>query len=116
MAVFQQETRVAVWRNNIPVTGLSNVPVRIRPMSYKMATELGGGSPYDSYSISAMVGTPDIQRKDLLVDAVNIDPVTNTNMVYRVFGIPHVLDTSYVRLAAEKAVGVQNVGLASPSR
>lgn len=116
MAVFQQETRVAVWRNNIPVAGMSNVPVRIRYMSYKEAEALGGSAPYDSFSISTMQGVVDIQRKDLLVDQVNLDPITNMNMVFRVFGIPHVLDTSYVRLAAEKAAGIQNVGLASPSR
>jgi hypothetical protein len=116
MAVFQQETRVAVWRNNIPVAGLSNVPVRIRPMSYKEASELGGSNPSDSFSISTMVGTPDIQRRDLLVDQVNIDPTTSSPKVYRVFGIPHVLDSSYVRLQAETPVGTQNVGLASPSR
>jgi hypothetical protein len=85
-------------------------------MSYKEAENLGGSAPFDSFWISSMVGTPDIQRRDLLVDQVNLDPITNTNMVYRVFGIPHVLDTSYVRLAAEKPVGTQNVGLASPSR
>lgn len=116
MAVFQQETRVAVWRNNIPVPGLSNVPVRIRYMSYKEASELGGSNPSDSFSISTMQGVVDIQRRDLLVDQINIDPMTNTNKVYRVFGIPHVQDTSYVRLQAETPVGTQNVGLASPSR
>lgn len=69
-------------------------------MSWKMASEMGGASPYDSFWLRTVqgVGTLDIQRQDLLQDI-------KTGEKYRVFGRPMAFDQSYVRIPVEQIVG-----------
>ena len=102
---MQNESFFSATRNGASVPGLSLVPLRLSYMSPKVASEAGGASPYDSYFLHSMAGVPDIRRGDLLTDTVNLDPVTNTNAVYRVFGNPWLYDQSYGKWSVEKVVG-----------
>jgi hypothetical protein len=69
-------------------------------MNWKVATEMGGASPYDSFWLRTVqgIGTFDPQIKDLLQD-------TKTSEKYRIFGRPMPYDQSFVRIPVEQVVG-----------
>lgn len=78
----------------------TNVRMRLELMSWKLAADMGGASPYDSFWMRSLegVGTLDIQRKDLLIDII-------TGEQYRVFGRVAVYDQSYVKVPVEQPSG-----------
>lgn len=86
-------------RNGVTLTPVP-IPVRLQQMNWKIAADMGGASPYDSWWMHSLqgVGMLDIKRKDLLIDTV-------TNVKYRVFGRPDVFDQSTIRLAVEEVSG-----------
>src|SRR5579859_410074 len=82
-----------------------HVPLRFDNVSPIVAAQLGGASPYNTYRIESMVGVPDIETSDQLMDEVNIDPKTGANVLYRVMGNPEQYDGSYLECIVEKIVG-----------
>jgi hypothetical protein len=76
------------------------IPLRKDQMNWKVATEMGGASPYDSFWLRTVqgIGTFDPQRQDLLQD-------TKTSEKYRIFGRPMAYDQSFVRIPVEQVIG-----------
>lgn len=101
-----RNTTVTWLRNkNIVRTGL---PVQISNMSFRMAADLGGQSPYDSYWISTTGGGHiEARRGDLLIDEGpdGIDPLTNAATQYRIFGNPEIAYSSHTKMPSEKVMG-----------
>lgn len=83
----------------------TNVNVRIDNMSVQEASNMGGAAPYDSFWIMTEGGTITALRGDILQDEVSIDPKTNTNAIYRVFGNPEQFDFDHTEIPGEKVVG-----------
>lgn len=99
------DTTVTLQRNKS--TMRSGIPVNIQNMAWKVAADLGGQSPYDSFWIRTTGGgSLDIRRGDLLIDEHNIDPLTAQNVRYRVFGNPESYGQTFVKVPAEKLLGV----------
>lgn len=98
------DTTLTLQRNKAPVR--TAIPANIQNMSYQIATDLGGQSPYDSFWVRTTGGgTLDIRRGDLLIDEVNVDPLTNALTRYRVFGNPQGFGATFVKVPAEKLLG-----------
>src|SRR5579859_3417715 len=99
-----RDTTVTVQRNRIPIrTGLA---VRIENMAWKVAADLGGQSPYDSFWIyTTGGGIVDIRRGDLLIDPRDIDPLTGQATQYRVFGACEQFFSDHAEIPAEKVLG-----------
>jgi len=76
------------------------IPLRKDQMSWRMATEMGGASPYDSFWLRTVqgVGIFDPQRQDLLQDI-------NSGERFRIFGRPMTFDQSYIRIPVEQVIG-----------
>lgn len=97
-------TTVTVQRSKTTIrTGLA---VRIENMTWKIAADLGGQSPYDSFWIyTTGGGIVDIRRGDLLIDENNVDPLTNAKTSYRVFGNTENFFADHTEIPAEKLLG-----------
>lgn len=82
------------------------LPVQIQNMAWKMASDLGGASPYDSFWIfTTGGGIIAVQRGDLLIDLQQTDPLTNAPTRLRVFGNPEQFFSAYAAIPAEKLEG-----------
>lgn len=99
-----RDTTITIQRAKATLrTGL---PVEIQNMSWQTATEHGAQSPYDSFWIRTTGGgIVDVQRGDLLIDEGEVDPLTNANTKYRVFGRPATYGSSVCRIPAEQIIG-----------
>ncbi|GCE14198.1 hypothetical protein [Tengunoibacter tsumagoiensis] len=85
----------------------TGIPTNIQNMQWRVAADLGGQSPYDSFWIRSTGGGPlDIRRGDLLIDEHNIDPLTGALTRYRVFGNVESYGQTYAKIPAEKLLGV----------
>ncbi len=99
-----RSTTVTLQRTK--VTQRTKIPVQITNMAWRVAQELGGESPYDSFWISTTGGGKlDVRRGDLLIDETEIDPLTSTNTRYRVFGQVEMFDQSHAKIPAERIIG-----------
>lgn len=99
-----RDTTVTIQRNKIPIR--PGLPVEIQNMSWQTAKENGAQSPYDAFWIRTTGGgIVDVQRGDLLIDETEIDPLTNANTQYRVFGRPKNYDASATTIPAEQIIG-----------
>lgn len=88
------------------VTQRANIPVQVENMNWKVASDLGGQSPYDSFWIyTTGGGTLDVRRGDLLIDQYETDPLTNAATQYRVFGNPQMFFSVYAAIPVEKLLG-----------
>jgi hypothetical protein len=98
------DTTVTVQRNKTTIrTGLA---VRIENMAWKIAADLGGQVPYDSYWIYPTGGgIVDVRRSDLLIDENNIDPLTSQKKQYRVFGAVEQFYSDHAEIPAENPFG-----------
>jgi hypothetical protein len=76
------------------------IPMQLDQMNWKLAADMGGASPYDSWWLRTMqgVGTLSILKLDQLVDTVS-------GAKYRVFGRPMVYQQSYVKVPVEQVEG-----------
>ncbi len=76
------------------------IPMQKDQMNWKLAADLGGASPYDSWWLRTMqgVGTLNVQRLDQFVDTV-------TGEKFRVFGRPMVQQQSYIKIPVEQVEG-----------
>lgn len=84
----------------------TGIPMMIENMSFRVASDLGGQNPYDSYWIYyAGGGSLDVRRGDLLIDEHQADPLTSQNTRYRVFGNPEIFDGGYAEIPVEKLLG-----------
>ena len=99
-----RDTTTTIQRAKATIrTGL---PVEIQNMSYQTAKENGQQSQYDAFWIRTTGGgTVDVRRGDLLIDEIEIDPLTNTNTQYRVFGRPKSYGASVTTIPAEQIIG-----------
>src|SRR5579859_4182050 len=95
-------TLVTVKRGAAGTVKAQHVPLRFDNVSPIVAAQLGGASPYNTYRIESMVGVPDIETSDQLMDEVNVDPKTGANVLYRVMGNPEQYDGSYLACIVEK--------------
>jgi hypothetical protein len=99
-----RDTTITIQRAKTTIrTGL---PVEIQNMSWQTAKENGAQSQYDAFWIRTTGGgTVDVRRGDLLIDENEIDPVTNANTAYRVFGRPKSYGASVAIIPAEQIIG-----------
>jgi hypothetical protein len=88
-------------------TNLSaGIMVNIQNMAWRVAEELGGESPYNSYFIYSLGGGPiDVRLGDLLIDEQETDPLTGNATQYRVFGAVEQYFSVYACIPAEKLLG-----------
>lgn len=98
------DTTFTVQRNKAVIhTGLA---ARVENMQWKIAADLGGQSPYDSFWIYPTGGgIVDVRRSDLLIDEQNIDPLTGTKAMYRVFGRVEQFFSDHAEIPAEQTIG-----------
>lgn len=100
-----RNTTMTLQRNKVTIR--TGIPVMVENMAWKVAEELGGQSPYDSFWIYLTGGVAvDIRRSDLLIDENQSDPLTSLKTRYRVFGNTEQFDGGYAEIPGEKLVGV----------
>jgi hypothetical protein len=99
---------IVTWKRAGATLSTKPFPLRLDNMSWRVATDMGGASPYDSYwaytSVAGMV-LPGLHRGDLFTDITEIDPDTKALTAYRIFGNPETMDASGMEIAVEKVVG-----------
>lgn len=85
----------------------TGIAVYLENMSFRQASELGGQSPYDSFWGFTTGGQRiDVRRGDLFTDENEVDPLTNANTQYLVFGNPEIADLlGDVEIPFEKFTG-----------
>jgi len=94
------------WLRSGVVQRTAPLAVQIQNMAWKIAADLGGQSPYDSFWIyTTGGGIIAIQRGDLLIDLQAIDPLTTWPARYRVFGRPEQYFATYMRIPCEELIG-----------
>lgn len=104
MLDFQPDTTVTVKRKGNAI--YTHLPVQIDAASLDEAIQLNGESPFDVFDVYTLSGILDIRRGDLLMDEVNQDPDTKTNMVYRVAGSPNFYtETQHGEIHVQRVVG-----------
>jgi hypothetical protein len=100
-----RDTTITIQRAK--ATMRTGLPVQVQNMSYKTATEHGAQSPYDAFWIRTTGGgIVDVRRGDLLIDESEVDPLTNANTAYRVFGRPKLYNATVAIIPAEQIIGV----------
>lgn len=98
------DTTMTLQRNKTTIR--TGIPVNVQNMAWKVAEDLGGQSPYDSYWIRTTGGgVITFLRGDLLIDEVNVDPLTGAKTRYRVFGNPSAYGATYTKIPAEQLLG-----------
>ncbi len=99
-----RDTTITVQRAKATVR--TGIPVEIQNMSWQTATAHGAEEPYDALWIRTTGGgIVDVRRGDLLIDETEIDPLTNANTKYRVFGRPKNYGASVTTIPAEQIIG-----------
>jgi hypothetical protein len=94
------------WLRSGVVQRAAPLAVQIQNMAWKVAADLGGASPYDSFWIyTTGGGIITVQRGDLLIDLQAIDDLTGQPTKYRIFGNPEMYFSTYARIPAEKLLG-----------
>lgn len=94
------------WLRSGVVMRTAPLAVQIQNMAWKIAADLGGQSPYDSFfAYTTGGGVIAIQRGDLLIDLQQIDDLTGNNTRFRVFGNPEMYFSTYARIPVEKLLG-----------
>ena|SRR5271167_4224066 len=94
------------WLRSGVVQRAAPLAVQIQNMAWKVAADLGGQSPYDSFWIfTTGGGIIAVQRGDLLIDLQQIDVLTQQNTKYRIFGNVEQYFSTYARIPAEKLLG-----------
>lgn len=94
------------WQRNKVVQRAAPLSVMIENMAWKVAADLGGQSPYDSFWIyTTGGGIIAVQRGDLLIDLQQVDTLTGQPTHYRIFGNPEQYFSTYARIPCEKLLG-----------
>lgn len=94
------------WLRSGVVMRTAPLAVQIQNMAWKVAADLGGQSPYDSFWVfTTGGGIIAVQRGDLLIDLQQIDDLTGNPTRLRVFGNPEQYFATYARIPAEKLIG-----------
>ena len=86
---------------------LRSIAVQIEQASELARHELEGARPFDLVALYTTQGVPSvpIQRRDLLIDEVNLDPETGQPARYRVAGAVETFENDHQELLAERVVG-----------
>ena len=94
------------WQRGGVVQRAAPLLVQIQNMAWKIAADLGGQSPYDSFWVyTTGGGVVAVQRGDLLIDLEQIDVLTGVLTRYRVFGSVEQYFSTYAKIPAEKLLG-----------
>lgn len=94
------------WLRSGVVMRAAPLAVQVQNMAWKIAADLGGQSPYDSFWVfTTGGGIIAVQRGDLLIDLQQVDDLTGNPTRLRVFGNPELYFSAYARIPCEKLLG-----------
>ncbi|GAC1665354.1 MAG: hypothetical protein PVS3B3_36860 [Ktedonobacteraceae bacterium] len=82
----------------------ANVYMQKDNMSAQESSYYGGVAPYMRYQLFTLSNL-DIRQQDLLVDNNNIDPITSTNIHYRVINAPENFLDGHCEIVADLVRG-----------
>jgi hypothetical protein len=98
-------TSVSVFRNGEQTPRSTGNLVQLDDVSLYIQALSGGSIPENTFTLYSMVGIPDIQLSDLLIDECYRDPKTNTPWQYRVRGTPDLNYGAYLSVQVDRTAG-----------
>lgn len=98
-------TSVSVYRNGEQTPRATGVLVQLDDISLYIQTLAGGSIPENTFTLYSLVGIPDIQLSDLLIDEVYRDPKSGNPWHYRVRGTPDRNYEAYLSVMVDRTAG-----------